>query len=420
MTTYNCWRPQAYISAVRPFPEGNERLGRILSSVILIRAGYTFFGEVSLSSLIARKSYAYYEAVANILREENGGDLTYFIEYFLDLLSRAVDERKLKAQRDEKSLHESESELARIPLIPPSEPQHEAVEHPEESAETNEPTDTQPIEITNIETLYTPEVPIDYTPTQIIDDEVGSLRLRDELLTLAENSSSRRQSCARLLLSFLDKGVDSFTVDDISSGCGITLDQAGNLVNSLKDKGLIESGDRRVGKMMVYRFGRDLPPLKPDDYSKEILRTISKLLNSHKSAKDRRIGELIFSCIHKGLITSAEYSNSDSYFSMSTELSLLVQMGILTKLSNGMYRINRTIPEILPPLTALQRTAVNALYESYHDEQFSTEMAMTVMRRTKDKTYVLLRQLTMLGVLEKQESSAYTYRMLVNPNDNPE
>ena len=309
--------------------------------------------------------------------------------------------------------------IARIPLIPPGEPQHEAVEHPEESAETNEPTDTQQIEITDIETLYTPEVPIDYTPTQIIDDEVGSLRLRDELLTLAENSSSRRQSCARLLLSFLDKGIDSFTVDDISSGCGITLDQAGNLVNSLKDKGLIESGDRRVGKMMVYRFGRDLPPLKPDDYSKEILRTISKLLNSHKSAKDRRIGELIFSCIHKGLITSAEYSNSDSYFSMSTELALLVQMGILTKLNNGMYRINRAIPEILPPLTALQRTAVNALYESYHDEQFSTEMAMTVMRRTKDKTYVLLRQLTMLGVLEKQESSAYTYRMLVNPNDNP-
>ena len=45
---------------------------------------------------------------------------------------------------------------------------------------------------------------------------------------------------------------------------------------------------------------------------------------------------------------------------------------------------------------------------------------MTVMHHTKDKTYVLLRQLTMLGVLEKQESSAYTYRMLVNPNDNPE
>lgn len=48
---------QAWTMVVRPFSEGNERLGRILSSVILVRAGYTFFGEVSLSSLIARKGY---------------------------------------------------------------------------------------------------------------------------------------------------------------------------------------------------------------------------------------------------------------------------------------------------------------------------------------------------------------------------
>ena len=46
---------QAWTMVVRPFTEGNERLGRILSSVILVRAGYTFFGEISLSALIARK-----------------------------------------------------------------------------------------------------------------------------------------------------------------------------------------------------------------------------------------------------------------------------------------------------------------------------------------------------------------------------
>ena len=32
---------------LRPFPEGNERLGRVLSSMILLRAGYTFFSDVS-------------------------------------------------------------------------------------------------------------------------------------------------------------------------------------------------------------------------------------------------------------------------------------------------------------------------------------------------------------------------------------
>lgn len=48
---------QAYMIILRPFPEGNERLGRVLSSMILLRAGYSFFSDVSLSALIARKSY---------------------------------------------------------------------------------------------------------------------------------------------------------------------------------------------------------------------------------------------------------------------------------------------------------------------------------------------------------------------------
>ena len=411
---------QGYISAVRPFPEGNERLGRILSSVILIRAGYTFFGEVSLSSLIARKSYAYYEAVANILREENGGDLTYFIEYFLDLLSRAVDERKLKAQRDEKSLHESESELARIPLIPPSEPQHEAVEHPEESAETNEPTDTQPIEITDIETLYSQTESIGYTPTQSVEDDINKLRLIDKLYLTAETGSPHRKMFTLRLLNFIDKGIDSFTIEDILTGCEMTQEQAGNLINRFKDKGLIESCDRRVGKLRLYRFGRNLEPLKPDDYSQEILRTISSLLNSHKSPKDRRLGELIFSCIHKGLMTHDDYAVSDNSFHVTSELSLLEQMGILTKLDNGMYRINRAIPEILPPLHDVQREAVNSLYQNFHDEPFNSDMVITSLHYSKGKTHSILRQLTMLGILEKQESSTYTYRLLVNPNDNPE
>ncbi len=46
--------------------------------------------------------------MANILREENGGDLTYFIEYFLELLSRAVDERRLRINRKEEQARQAE------------------------------------------------------------------------------------------------------------------------------------------------------------------------------------------------------------------------------------------------------------------------------------------------------------------------
>ncbi len=84
---------QIWPIAAQPFQEGNERLGRMISLLILYRAGYTFLGDVALSSLISRSTYAYYNALTNILREENGGDLTYFIAYFLDLLAKAVEER---------------------------------------------------------------------------------------------------------------------------------------------------------------------------------------------------------------------------------------------------------------------------------------------------------------------------------------
>ena len=108
---------QAYILVLRPFPEGNERLGRILSNIILLRAGYTFFSDISFSALIARKNYAYYEAVANILRQENGGDMTYFIEYYLELLSRAVDEIRFRQEQKAEQTIKAEKSMAQTALV---------------------------------------------------------------------------------------------------------------------------------------------------------------------------------------------------------------------------------------------------------------------------------------------------------------
>ncbi len=109
---------QAWVLAARPFTDGNERLGRMLSYIILIRAGYTFFSDTSISALIARRSYAYFEAIANTLRPENGSDLTYFVEYYIELLARAVEERKLKKIMKHEQDHIAEMEMARAPIAP--------------------------------------------------------------------------------------------------------------------------------------------------------------------------------------------------------------------------------------------------------------------------------------------------------------
>ena len=110
---------QAWILVCRPFPEGNERLARLLSSAILIRAGYCFFGEISISSIIARTSYEYFRAIANTLRIENGADLTYFLEYYLVALSGAVNERKARRDEQAEEVIEAEQEMAVIPLKAP-------------------------------------------------------------------------------------------------------------------------------------------------------------------------------------------------------------------------------------------------------------------------------------------------------------
>ena len=110
---------QSWVLAYRPFPEGNERLARLLSNVILIRAGYTFFGNISISSVLARTSYEYFRAIANILRVENGADLTYFLEYYLVTLSSAVNDMRARREHKAETVVEAEQKLAAVPLQSP-------------------------------------------------------------------------------------------------------------------------------------------------------------------------------------------------------------------------------------------------------------------------------------------------------------
>ena len=107
---------QAYLLVSRPFPEGNERLSRMMSSAVLLRCGYDFFRDISISSVIARENYRYYKSMCEIIRPENGGDMTYFMEYYLELLVRALEDRKERLRRREQDDLSKERELARVPL----------------------------------------------------------------------------------------------------------------------------------------------------------------------------------------------------------------------------------------------------------------------------------------------------------------
>ena len=81
---------QAAILMIRPFDEGNERLARLLSYIILLRNGYAFFRQFALSGMIAQDGMLYYKAMETIQDARGDGDLTCFLEYYLGMLSRSV------------------------------------------------------------------------------------------------------------------------------------------------------------------------------------------------------------------------------------------------------------------------------------------------------------------------------------------
>ena len=255
---------QGYLFALRPFPEGNDRLGRILSGMILLRAGYTFFSDVSLSALIARKGYAYYEATANILREENGGDMTYFLEFFMDLLSRAVDERALRRQRREEQDLRAEQDMARTTLTAsaepspsslPDEPFEELPEEPEQPI----PTVEAPDEEGTVSSTAPPEA-ADRPSEECMN------RVRDLLHACVQGDNERLKSCAVLLLCFMQNGKYTFTQTEFCNSCGFDSKQASKMMFLLRGKGIIESSGTWDGRYMIYRFCTDpTAPQQPEE-----------------------------------------------------------------------------------------------------------------------------------------------------------
>ena len=422
---------QAYVFVVCPFPEGNERLGRILSSMILLRAGYGFFGEVSLSALIARKNYAYYEAMANVLRTENGNDMTYFMEFFLELLSRAVDERRLRIRQRDEQDRQAELELARTALTPPV---PAAAPELQETASLNGSPEGNLQPAAEAEALPEPadqeaDLLEGFTPVSELDlqedeeaqeDEALCLaRVRDVLYDLAENGGEQTGASAIALLRLLGNGVTTFTTEEIRDGRTMTRKQSSNMTTRLKEKGVIENtGERRNGRM-VYRFGTRIPPLMPKDYDPAVIVTVKELMAS-RSQKDRRIGEIICGCMAKGMLTLEDYASFGDGEKMGTDMLLPLRMGLLTKLDPCVYRINRAVAVGAPVITNGQKEILTALYHTFRSDTFTMEDAATALDFSRSSISQYLHQFVLLRILECTGKAFFTYRLLINPDEHPE
>ena len=419
---------QAYMIILRPFPEGNERLGRVLSSMILLRAGYAFFSDVSLSALIARKSYGYYEAMANILREENGGDLTYFLEYFLELLSRAVDERRLRmTQREEQAL-QAEQELAKTPLASaPSPPVPSPDDSPHKRkaiAPLTEPSHAEEVvsDLSGFQAVAMTE-----TLESGIDRTAQGAPI--ELLTqYAKDPTKVIGQMSAFLLMRMKAGKMQFTTAELAEAMHIIPRQFSSSIRYMKEQGIIQL-ERRDSHQKYYKICTEeeskallnpqAQPVETGGYDQDVLDRVDELVQSN-SPKDKRIGGLLLECMARGEITVDDYAAIGESSKWFGDMQLASQLGLVEKTSPQRYAILRHLKTGALSLSKGQKRFITEMYETFGDDVFSTEMVIATLDYSGAHVSAYLHQFTLLKILDCRKEDVYRYQFLINPEEHPE
>lgn len=77
---------QFVFEKIHPFADGNGRVGRLISSLVLTNSGYGFRGLIPFEKYIESHREEYYSVL------ENSTEVTPFIKYFLEALTSEIDE----------------------------------------------------------------------------------------------------------------------------------------------------------------------------------------------------------------------------------------------------------------------------------------------------------------------------------------
>jgi Fic family protein len=88
--------------AIHPFQDGNGRLSRVLTTLLLLRAGYAYVPYSSLESVIEQSKDAYYRALRRTQTgiRTSAPDWQPWLDYFLDALKQQKDRLETKLERE--------------------------------------------------------------------------------------------------------------------------------------------------------------------------------------------------------------------------------------------------------------------------------------------------------------------------------
>lgn len=104
-----------YFVYIHPFCDGNGRTARLMHNDYLIKHGYEKFKAMSLTTEVGKNINGYYKAIKD--SEENQGDITFFIVFYLNIMTDLLEKAAAGFQpyRDfYKDLNESQNKIAQL------------------------------------------------------------------------------------------------------------------------------------------------------------------------------------------------------------------------------------------------------------------------------------------------------------------
>lgn len=374
---------QAYLLVTRPFPDGNERLARMMSYAILLRSGYDFFQNVSLSALIAKESFRYYKAMQDIIRSENGGDLTYFMEYYLDLLARAIDAKAEQDQRRHREALEAERKAATQPLMRGAQSQTatqvELISLIEETGNHNTAADDTEDD--------SPDFPLpNEPPGKLYTLEEYLLMLRDaRIYRMGKTQDTRIERIFTVLPELARNGPHSFCRIDWERFTGISTGKSKDDIAVMVRLKLILRGPfNSATATRQYYLPLDsvanVFDAEPTPARSPVEAAIQKLLKSaHSRERQVAVGLLDMLQNEKHSFTFAEWiernpvSNSDA----ASNLLRIAQNYGFVILKDGIYQIAEDL-HIGPQCANMpekQRDVLLKLMEAFPQDQFTIKVA---------------------------------------------
>ena len=429
---------QAYILVARPFPEGNERLSRMLSSAVLLRCGYDFFRDISLSAVIAKESYRYYKAMREILRPENGGDLTYFVEYFLELLVRAVDARKERLRRREQEALEKEREMARQTLQGADAP--DGTNGQQFISMEGSAKDTENQHDQNVSAKGPPQ-----TGLMSLDEYEARIE------TVYGDPRKRKKDVPSMIKEMLDLGKIPFTTRDWSAHWHVSFSAASCVCRELLEVGLLlrEPSD----KGYLYSIPVELSSL-PSSESRQVNQADSSLAK-HAAAQSvpeekgmlgylkklqqtaefsqTRICAVLIELLHSG---KQRFTGDDwrriaqvSKSAGGEDLRKASRMGLIRKTSlhgaSGRYEIVETPPKAqrFSDLSIAEKYYLTRVFSQYGNREFTTNDFGELLGLSKYQTPLCLDSLFERGILERRRegyNQAAKYHIVITPEEHPE